>query len=139
MPPRRRPAPGPTAEWMARARGDLALASAPRPAGVLREDLALHAQQASEKALKAVFVHIGQPFRYTHDLDELVLGLIGQGISVPPNVQACVPLTAYATATRYPGSGVVVGEEQLREALEIATAVVEWAASVIEGTVRGPA
>ncbi len=45
--------PGSAADWLRRARSDLALASAPRPDGVLLEDLAFHGQQAAEKAIRA--------------------------------------------------------------------------------------
>jgi uncharacterized protein len=131
MPPTTRHAQGSAEEWILRAESDLALASAPLPARTLPADLAFHAQQAFEKALKAVYVHIGRPFRYTHDLDELLEGVAAQGINVPTDVAACVPLTAYATRTRYPWSGVVVTQEQLDEAVAIAAAVVEWAAAQV--------
>lgn len=42
--------------WLARAKGDLALASAPLPPGAFYEDLCFHAQQAAEKAIKAASV-----------------------------------------------------------------------------------
>lgn len=70
-----RPAAGSAADWIMRARGDLAIASAPLPEGAFYEDLCFHAQQAAEKALKAVYQHLGWVFRYTHDLDELIRGL----------------------------------------------------------------
>lgn len=70
-----RTAPGSSREWLARAKGDLALASAPLPRGGFYEDLCFHAQQAAEKALKAIYVGRGWRFRYVHDLDELLTGL----------------------------------------------------------------
>jgi len=66
---------------LARARGDLAIAKAPLPKGAFYEDLCFHAQQAAEKALKAVYQHHGWPFRYTHDLDELIGGLRRNGLT----------------------------------------------------------
>ena len=47
--------PGSAADWLARAKSDLAIAKAPLPEGVNYEDLCFHAQQAAEKALKAVY------------------------------------------------------------------------------------
>ena len=44
--------------------------SAALPEGAFYEDLCFHAQQAVEKALKAVYQHNRWVFRYTHDLDE---------------------------------------------------------------------
>jgi len=48
--------PGSPPDWLHRARSDLNLARLSRPEGVLLEDLCFHAQQAAEKALKAVLV-----------------------------------------------------------------------------------
>lgn len=79
--PQDRPVPGSVEDWLARAEGDLALARAPLPEGAFYEDLCFHTQQAAEKALKC-----SRPFRYTHDLDELITGLQDEGISVPPEV-----------------------------------------------------
>ena len=51
--PHDRPTPGSSADWLARARSDLALAKVPLPEGAMYEDLCFHAQQAAEKAVKA--------------------------------------------------------------------------------------
>ena len=75
--------PGSPAEWLARAQGDLALASAPLPVGGFYEDLCFHAQQAAEKALKSVYLHYGWAFRYVHDLEELITGLRRNGLPIP--------------------------------------------------------
>ncbi|MBS3907199.1 MAG: HEPN domain-containing protein [Syntrophaceae bacterium] len=84
-----RPVPGSVEDWLARAEGDLALARAPLSEGAFYEDLCFHTQQAAEKALKAVYQRCSRPFRYTHDLDELITGLQDEGISVPPEVCRC--------------------------------------------------
>ncbi len=55
--PQDRPVPGSAEDWLARAEGDLALARVPLPEGAFYEDLCFHAQQAAEKALKAVYQH----------------------------------------------------------------------------------
>jgi len=54
-----RPAPGSAADWLRRARGNLARAKQPRPEDVAWEDLCFDAQQAAEKAIKAVYVRRG--------------------------------------------------------------------------------
>lgn len=56
---------GSAIDWLARAKGDLALAGGELPDGAFLEDLCFHAQQAAEKALKAVHVHHSIKFRYT--------------------------------------------------------------------------
>ena len=54
-------APGSPQEWLARAKGDLALAGAPLPPGAFYEDLCFHAQQAAEEALKATYPIVFAP------------------------------------------------------------------------------
>lgn len=124
-----RPVPGSSSDWMARAKGDLALSRSPLPEGAFLEDLCFHAQQAAEKALKALkalYVHHSLVFRYTHDLDELFTGLKKHGISVPPAVEDSMVLTSYAWDARYPGVAEPVTEEEYREAVRLAETVVEW-------------
>ena len=119
--------PGSAKEWLSRAKGDLALASAPLPEGAFFEDLCYHAQQAAEKALKAVYQRHGWVFRYTHDLDELITGLREKGLTVSPEVNDAVILTSFAAEARYPRLSEPVTLEEYQEALGHAKAVVSWA------------
>ena len=119
--------PGSPTDWLARAEGDLSLARAPLPKGAFYEDLCFHAQQAAEKALKAVYRKRGLVFRYTHDLDELVAGLRQVGIDVPLSVEESVVLTGYAWEARYPGLAEPVTTEEYQEAVRLAEGVVAWA------------
>lgn len=130
--PQDRPVPGSAGDWLARADGDLALARAPLPEGAFYEDLCFHAQQAAEKAIKAVYQHYGKRFRYTHDLDELITGLHNEGVSVPADVMDAAVLTSYAWEARYPGLSEPVALEEYREALRQAEIVVNWATKVIK-------
>ncbi len=125
--PQDRPAPGTPQDWLARARSDLALARLPLPQGAFYEDLCFHAQQAAEKALKAVCQYHGWTFRYTHDLAELAGDLKRNGLAVPPEVDEATVLTSFAWEARYPGLGEPVSEEEYREAIRHAQAVVSWA------------
>ncbi len=130
MPPAR-PTPGSTADWLARARGDLAIATAPLPEGAFLEDLCFHAQQAVEKALKGVFVSRGLTFRYTHDLGELLTDLERHGVAVPGEVRAAQTLTPYAWEARYPGPGEAVGPKEHAEAVQHAGNVLAWAVTAV--------
>ncbi|MEJ5375378.1 MAG: HEPN domain-containing protein [bacterium] len=58
-------------DWLARARGSLAMARQPKPAEAFWEDYCFQAQQAAEKAIKAIYQHKGLVFRRTHDIEEL--------------------------------------------------------------------
>jgi len=125
--PQDRPVPGSAGDWLARAKGDLAIARAPLPEGAFLEDLCFHAQQAAEKALKAVYQHYGWTFRYTHDLEELITGLKEKGLHLPPDVVEADALTGFAWESRYPGLSEPVTKVEYEEALQQAETVVAWA------------
>ena len=57
--PRRRSKdlPGSPGEWLRYARSEYRLAAIRRPRGVMLDVLCYHAQQAAEKAIKAVLLH----------------------------------------------------------------------------------
>lgn len=124
--------PGSAADWLARAKGDLALAEMPLPKGAFYEDLCFHAQQTAEKALKAVYQQMGLRFRYTHDLDELISGLKKKGLDVPSEVENADTLTGFASEARYPGLSEPVSKVEYMEALQQAEAVVVWAENQIK-------
>ncbi|MFQ5629890.1 MAG: HEPN domain-containing protein [bacterium] len=75
--------PGTPEEWLARAKSNLALAKQQKPEDAFWEDLCYNAQQAAEKALKAVLQHSSITFRYIHDLDELITSLENSKVIVP--------------------------------------------------------
>lgn len=114
------------AEWITRAKSSLALATATTP-GVLYEDLCFQAQQAAEKALKAVFVARKIPYQYTHDINALLSGLEQQGIEIPGQMWEAVTLTSFASDTRYPGTATPVTKEEYTGAVRIAQEILNWA------------
>ena len=91
--------------WLRRARSNLERARLGRASEeILYEDLCFDAQQAAEKALKAVLVHLGVSVPKTHSIGYL-LDLIerSQRIHVLKSVRDAMVLTDYAVSTRYPG------------------------------------
>jgi len=128
----RKPPTGSAADWLRRAKSDLSIAKAPLPDGALYEDLCFHAQQAVEKALKAVYQFNGWAFRYTHDLNELISGLQRHGVEVPTPVVDADVLTRFAWESRYPYFGEQVLEEEYQEAIQQAEFVIEWVERQIE-------
>ena len=122
--------PGSPAEWLRHAFSDLELAGIPLPPKVLPETLCFHAQQAAEKALKAVLVAHGVSVPRTHNLRTLV-DLLPPDLVPPLDVQEAVGLTDYAVASRYPGAIEAVEEEDRQEAVSLAEAVVYWAEQVV--------
>lgn len=68
----------------------------------LHDSLAgFHAQQAVEKALKAVLSQAGVAFRRTHDLAELLDLLADSGLPAPPHADLLDELNPYAVEMRY--------------------------------------
>ena len=118
--------PNDAREWLNRARSNLAISRSKLP-GVYFEDLCFEAQQAAEKAIKAVMIIRAINFPYVHDLT-LLLSLLGEaGESIPEAVWRAEELTTYARNTRYPSAESPVTSQEHRAAIEIAESVVRWA------------
>jgi HEPN domain-containing protein len=124
--PRKRFPPDDPREWLNRARSNLAHARAIIPE-VCLEDLCFDAQQAAEKAIKAVCIHRGVRFPYVHDLKELLEALEPSGVKIPKYVWEADELSPFAVVTRYPGRIPPVKPRKYRRAVRIAEAVLRWA------------
>ena len=120
-----RPDAGTPADWLRHARSDLALAQPTPDPQVLRENLCFHAQQAAEKSLKAVLVARGLAVPRTHSLGSL-MDLLPPDIAVPQDVALSAGLTDHAVTSRYPGDYEEITDEEYREALRLAAAVLAW-------------
>ena len=84
-----------------------------------------HAQQAVEKALKAVMFLHGLEFRRTHDLEELSGSLTDAGINNPLEAEELRRLTPYAVEFRYDDEPMpLVSPEQ---AIAYTSRVLAWA------------
>jgi HEPN domain-containing protein len=130
MPPERRPLSDPR-EWLNRARSSLAKARL-RSGEIYLEDLCFDAQQAAEKAIKAVLIGRQLSFPRIHDLGRL-LDLTGAAADqAPALVGEAVRLNRFAVASRYPGIAEPVTESEYAEAVAIAEAVVAWAEAMVE-------
>jgi HEPN domain-containing protein len=124
MPPERFPPDDPR-EWLNRARSNLSRAKSKIPEAYL-EDLCFDAQQAAEKAIKAMLMKKGIAFPYVHDLARLLTLLEDAGETIPESVRQAEDLTRYAVVTRYPGLTEPVTEAHYQEAVASAEAVVRW-------------
>lgn len=133
MPPERFPPDDPR-EWLNRARSNLARARIGiDDPEVYLEDLCFDAQQAAEKAVKALLIHLGVRFPYIHDLGQLLALVEQAGHPVPEQVREAVSLSDYAVEARYPGLSEPVTRQEYEEAVAIAAEVVHWARNAIEG------
>lgn len=112
------------------ARSDLVFADPVPQPGLLYELMCMHAQQAAEKALKAVLVHHGTAPPYTHDIRRLLL-LVAVHVDVPADVNNAGDLTRYAVAARYPDDLGEIDEAEWADAVATARAVVAWAEGIV--------
>lgn len=129
MPPEGLPPDDPR-EWLNRAHSNLIRAKTEIP-GVYLEELCFDAQQAAEKAIKALLIHRGVAFPYVHDLADLITLLQQSGEMVPETVREAGRLTRFAVVTRYPGVSESVTHEEYQEAITIAERVVRWVEGIL--------
>ena len=122
--------PGSPADWLRHARSDLAIAGARKSRRVLYEHQCFHAQQAAEKAVKALLVVHGISIPRSHDI-AFLLAQLPRDIGVPLELVDLPILTKYAVQLRYPGETIPVKTREHRTALRLATRAVEWVASVV--------
>ncbi len=123
---RKRFPPDDPREWLNRARSNLVLSRITN-SDVYLEDNCFGAQQAAEKAIKAVFIHRGENFPYIHNLEDLLKRLERNGLKVPKYVRKAHELTRFASEARYPGASGPVSKREHRHFVRIAEAVVQWA------------
>ena len=69
-------------DWLIHAESDLQLAATGKSPKVLYETLCFHAQQAVEKALKAVLIANNVPSTKTHNIGSL-LGMLPVNVAFP--------------------------------------------------------
>jgi HEPN domain-containing protein len=113
--------------WLSYAKSDLDAAHALLEKGdYFPRQICLLSQQAGEKALKAILVHLGINFPKTHDLD-LIRELIPAGWKVKEKFPQLYDLSVWAVESRYPGHTPDVTEQEARETLQLAEAVFDAA------------
>lgn len=120
------PSPDDPREWIRRARSNLAQ-SRQRADGVYLEDLCFQAQQAAEKALKAVLMLRAQQPPRSHNIGDLLTRAALSGAQVPETLLESSILSDYAVQARYPSAAEPVDETEWGAAVRLAEAVVEWA------------
>src|SRR5919199_1640727 len=90
-------------DWMRRAQSDLAVTQLTEDVRIAPEILAFHAQQAAEKALKALLIRRQIEFPRTHAIGVLLNLCERAGFEGIDALADASHLTRYAVATRYPG------------------------------------
>lgn len=105
---------------------------------VYLEDLCFDAQQAAEKALKGLLIHLEVSVPHTHDLAKLITLVQKRRGEVPGSVKEAAILTDYAVSARYPGTGEPVTEDEHEQAVVIAQHILEWVEDRLEVDEKTP-
>ena len=124
--------------WVGEARSDLRHAKASLELGDYNW-ACFAAQQAAEKALKALAMHVLGEHPRGHDLLRIYRALKGQGVELRVGEAGLSRLSAYYTIARYPNAGIErpseeITAEQAREAIGVAEAVL----GEVEEALRDP-
>jgi HEPN domain-containing protein len=88
------------------------------------------AQQAIEKAIKAVLTARGAAYDRSHDLDYLCGLIEDAGLQPTPELRKAVALTPWAVDARYAGPFDAPALDR-KDAMQIVSAVLAWAAETI--------
>ena len=133
MPQHRRHRVGSPQDWLAHATSDLNLARLAKDhKTVLPEQVCFHAQQACEKALKAVLLSKGLDFPLVHDIEVLLEVAKTGGLRLPREVREAGALSPYAVEARYPGYDEDITATDVDDAIRLADRVVDWASAVLK-------
>lgn len=114
-------------QWLAKAEEDLLVARVIVGADLPSYDAAgFHAQQAAEKALKALLVRHQVEFRHTHDIQELLARAEAVAAGISTHLTAAEALTPYAVDARYPGAPPALARDTVSREVEVAAAVLSY-------------
>ena len=119
------------AEWIRHAWQDMAVVRLVEDDEIAPEIITFHAQQAVEKALKALLIQRQVDFPRTHVIGVL-LGLCKEsGYKIDENLEEAATLSRYAVASRYPGETDPITRNEAKIAGNLATQVLNWAENQI--------
>jgi HEPN domain-containing protein len=104
-------------QWLRFAEEDLQTARTLLGQGGVPRTSCFHAQQAAEKAMKAIFVYSQVEYPYSHDLDSL-RDRLPEGWEVKEKFPDLAGLTAWAVQARYPGEEIEASRQDAEDAVE---------------------
>ena len=114
--------------WLSKAENDLKIAELLLNNYFMGEST-FHAQQAAEKALKALITATGKQPPKTHNITKLLQNIEKEKEKIDTRElknSGVERLTLYAVEARYPDFEEEPSEEEAEEALELARKVLEW-------------
>lgn len=122
-----------------KAGGDLATVKALLGEEIPDEILGFHAQQAAEKAFKAVLAAREISYKFSHDLAYLIDLIEADGLEVPEAVRATDSLRPWAVEFRYEDPVADSPELDRGQALTLASTAINWATEIVAAVDRTPA
>ncbi len=95
--------------------------------------IGFHAQQAVEKALKAVLIKHGIQYPFTHDIETLTDMMVKHGLRMPPEFSELSCLTLFGALFRYEDEGwgltATITADRM---LNLAETTVAWARAILD-------
>jgi HEPN domain-containing protein len=113
-------------EWMRHAWQDMAVVRLVEKDEIAPEIITFHAQQAVEKALKALLIQRQIDFPRTHVIGVLISLCKESGYKIDENLEEAATLSRYAVASRYPGETDPITRQEAKIAAELANQVLDW-------------
>lgn len=93
------------------------------------ENIVFLAQQAAEKAIKAVLIHLQISFPLVHDMG-ILIALLPQD-KMPPGGFALTELNPYASIRRYEEGPLPLSKDEIEVSLQASEDVAVWAEEII--------
>ena len=118
-------------DWLRYAVSDLNAAKTSAVDQVMNNTLCYLAQQAIEKALKAVILYHRIEIIKTHVIADLI-DVLPNDVVLPEFLTEAKAMTKYAIVTRYPGDYEFISDEAGKKAIDVAEKVVNWVKEIIE-------
>lgn len=124
--------------WLSKAKRDLIAADhdLSAPERDLWGDVTFHAQQAAEKALKALLALHDVPFRKTHNIEELGRQCVAIEATLSGLIDRAAPLTEFAWKFRYPGEIEEPTPAEAMEALAAARQIYNAVSALVPEALR---
>ncbi|MEO5572074.1 MAG: HEPN domain-containing protein [Bacteroidia bacterium] len=119
-------------KWLGSAESDMELSLKGKASKkILYITLCYHSQQAVEKSLKAVLIHLDKRYPHTHDISVLFNLIEETNIEIPNIIKPATEFTKYVI-WRYPDDIFEIEKEEYKHVIVIAQKVLKWAKSIIK-------
>lgn len=120
-------------QWLALAREDLLAGESILTAPLSSYGTAsFHAQQAAEKALKALLVKHQTEFSKSHNIGQLLRLAEPPAPGISERLESARTLTPYAVTVRYPGEGPLPDRDEAADHLALARRVVDEVVALLD-------